>query len=1395
MDQLVKKVLPILIAVVMAMSAMMALLPQSNIASSQTNSNGTASPVGNFNELTQAQLKPISENFSGIANALSQYQLTPMNPNNTATFMINFQIPDMSALNAYIQSESTPGSGNYQVPLQYSDFMPGATYGVSKTLYSNTISYFDEKGFNVKSSNALGIEFTGTVKQVEKVFNTTMVTFQYNGQTMFTNDKPLNIPSFLSSSISSIDGLTNLITYKPTLMLSPPVTGGVSSSSTSGLTPTFSSAALNTYLSHSQVLNYSKHSFMYTNLGGSNYQYLFPTTMPALYNATGLVSHGYNGKGINIAIVMCQGYNPSDLYNYAKQVYNNPMQILNRIHDITVDGATPASNSTPLTYTNGGAGEFSLDIEYSSTMAPGANLYAAYGPNLSTLALDLVYGALASNSTHFNIITNSWGGDEDIWWNLFGPSWQNANTMTEYFAMLTGMGSSILASSGDNAGVDSFTGLFAPSFPADSPYVTSVGGLRSVAQNGTNGPFPATSLKSNFSLAPYTSGYASTGLFFPNMVMNISTATGLNTESYWYTSGSGPAQSTPPYAGGQFGLSYWNAQPWWQHGPAIPNAGRLSAVDVAAEADFNESEYFAGGWVFFWGGTSFACPTTAGLLADVLSYENATVGINDFTGGANSYIYTIGNFAPNLTNHDPFYSVYNGSNPYVQNNLNLGWPGDMYYPNEFNTSVAFNGSSTPLKYNYLTGWGSINAYNFAVDLKQILSQTNDLSGSTPFNSLNSNSTYVYSTNALSVKFTLYNNFGQITKTFKLTASAGSISLSTVGMNNGTLLANAGGDYYFAYVHHVIPGTGKLSIKLLTPKAIMGGFAFFSQDASEILSSNNYPALGPLMPNTAMVQVFLNGTPLANAKVLATQSKSIPPYDPVYGFSTNIRSVGFTNDTGVGFVETWNVNQNVTYYINATYQGQVASTKMYVLPQASSQTVNKNLTNNVFNQFFGVLVAPGIVPSVLNSNTAYVLQLNETNATGKPISGAYVTIDCEQPYGNFGFIPLTTPVKTSKNGLVNITINDSIPAGSLLYVTVQNGSYQSMSYNGQDLITNISATPIFFAASVSGTLSYASGVTSQGMPYAGMYADQSSSINSIVIVESGTAPDCINGTISTGITYWFNSGVKSIAPIGWNVGPLDPQNLYSFSAPIPTGLSMGMNTFNLEYTDTLGITYQSTTTFYYLGAHTTPSASISASGTTQTVSGLTYYSGTVNFALSTNLPSGFGTAQLTITNSNTGISITQSETGMSTASFNFATLAPGNYTVTYSVTNCYGQTNTSTITVNTGAYTVTFYESGLSSGSLWGVNIAGTNYTTHNGSLSVTLAPGTHTYKVIGVSGYNTPASGNVSNSGNVSVTYNSIPSTSAATVTTAAVGGGSAAAGIGAGAAALYLIRYRPRKP
>ena len=92
-------------------------------------------------------------------------------------------------------------------------------------------------------------------------------------------------------------------------------------------------------------------------------------------------------------------------------------------------------------------------------------------------------------------------------------------------------------------------------------------------------------------------------------------AAGLHNQSYWYV----PAENSnltlykaPPEASGGFGFSYNFLQPWWQHAVGVPNIGRSLGSGVAAEADFNLSIFFDGVPNFLYGGTSFACPTTAG---------------------------------------------------------------------------------------------------------------------------------------------------------------------------------------------------------------------------------------------------------------------------------------------------------------------------------------------------------------------------------------------------------------------------------------------------------------------------------------------------------------------------------------------------------------------------------------------------------------------------------------------------------------------------------------------------------------------------------------------------------------------------------------------------------------
>ena len=94
-----------------------------------------------------------------------------------------------------------------------------------------------------------------------------------------------------------------------------------------------------------------------------------------------------------------------------------------------------------------------------------------------------------------------------------------------------------------------------------------------------------------------------------------------------------------------------------EHGYTVPNLGRSLGSGVAAEADFNQSIFFNGSMQFFWGGTSFACPTTAGefaLIEDYLAHN----GQNPYLGDGDGPVFDVANayWNGNLT-LVPFYDV------------------------------------------------------------------------------------------------------------------------------------------------------------------------------------------------------------------------------------------------------------------------------------------------------------------------------------------------------------------------------------------------------------------------------------------------------------------------------------------------------------------------------------------------------------------------------------------------------------------------------------------------------------------------------------------------------------------------------------------------------------------
>lgn len=261
------------------------------------------------------------------------------------------------------------------------------------------------------------------------------------------------------------------------------------------------------------------------------------------YNASGLL---VNGTGQTIAIVIDTFPKKSDL-----NLFYSSYGVTNSGTNTTFIQVVAGSLGAP-------SGEESLDVEWSSSIAPGAKIRVYASKDLTNSDLDAAYQAVYSDVVahpEYGIhqMSMSYGIAETA------TSAGQVFTDNQYFAMLTAAGVTVFASTGDN-GNDPF-GVSTEN-PASDPYVTGVGG---------------TSLT-------LTSGSA------------------INTESAWAGSGGG--------------TSIYFSRPSWQTGSGVPAGTTRCVPDVAAPADPNQGAYYilngASGVV---GGTSWSSPTWAGFCA------------------------------------------------------------------------------------------------------------------------------------------------------------------------------------------------------------------------------------------------------------------------------------------------------------------------------------------------------------------------------------------------------------------------------------------------------------------------------------------------------------------------------------------------------------------------------------------------------------------------------------------------------------------------------------------------------------------------------------------------------------------------------------------------------------
>ena len=501
----------------------------------------------------------------------------------------NFRVPShMPTLSHYIRDTQTPGNPYFHKFLSATQF--ASSYAPSSNQVSALLNYLAQyhitpvtaNGHQVKYS--LGMNVSGSVGNVEKAFSVAINNYTFGGKSFIANDQNPSLPTAYT-----YDGAT----YN----LQALVSGVAGMTTYNGLTT----------LGHQQqnVSNLNSQS------GPVGYS---PQQMANAYQASPLYKKGITGAHVTIGVATLAPFVPSDA-TYFWKYYKIPRT--GSLSEVGVDGQSTTASGKGI-----GGSETSLDVERSGAMAPGANIMVYEAPNTNPGFIDL-YDAVATQDK-VQVMTTSWGEAE-----YFVP-FSYAYLLNQAFMQGAAEGITMMAASGDYGAYDGYPTdrKLAVDTPASSPDILATGGTT----------LPMVSAKPNAN--PITPGSTQTGVIpIPNGSISMTGEQGwgwqyllpyyanfgIRTEAQWrrdiYPIGSTGGYSALWTSTAAHQAS--NLYSWWQTGTANPNA--RGVPDVAFNSDpftgyaiYDTNSVYttpSQGWTNGWGGTSFAAPQWAGIVA------------------------------------------------------------------------------------------------------------------------------------------------------------------------------------------------------------------------------------------------------------------------------------------------------------------------------------------------------------------------------------------------------------------------------------------------------------------------------------------------------------------------------------------------------------------------------------------------------------------------------------------------------------------------------------------------------------------------------------------------------------------------------------------------------------
>ncbi len=385
-------------------------------------------------------------NGSITGKAIDMGPIDPNTPLQGMRIVLQASPEQARELRRILDEQQDKRTGNFHQWVTPEEF--GNAFGVHDDDIQKVAQWLTKQGFtvdNVTKSKRV-IQFSGTSAQVEHAFQTSLHSYQVNGETHVSASTDISVPAALAPVIAGVNGLHNF--FRKSHMVD------VQRLSDQRL----SDPRLE------NLQNYLRLGPAYTS--SSSVHYVAPSDFATIYNTAPLLAAGINGTGQTIAIVGRSDILMSDVQTY-RQLFNLPVNDPIFIHAGQDNGTQPGDD-----------GESDLDVEISGGVAPNATVKFVIGT--PTFLVDGITNSIEYivENNLADIMSISYGSCEEI----EGAGGNAFNLQAFEQAAAQGISVFVAAGDGGPAGCDlqgsqTYEVLgYATGAEASTPYSVSVGG-------------------------------------------------------------------------------------------------------------------------------------------------------------------------------------------------------------------------------------------------------------------------------------------------------------------------------------------------------------------------------------------------------------------------------------------------------------------------------------------------------------------------------------------------------------------------------------------------------------------------------------------------------------------------------------------------------------------------------------------------------------------------------------------------------------------------------------------------------------------------------------------------------------------------------------------------------